>query len=79
MVTVIVKLCKDGSIERVVEYTTPPRQAMVDFIMQILRNDYNTWTYPCWIDGMYVSKNNPNQYYYENGDDVYAAYYILEV
>ena len=41
-----------GEITKIAEYTLPPKEALMNYIMQYFRNSFNWWTYPETIDGM---------------------------
>jgi len=49
-------------------YSQPPKQALVDYIMQYLHHNYNTWEYPETITGIRESKTRKGCFSYDNGD-----------
>ena len=81
MTSVIYKLEKGKSMVKVAEYTQPPKKALINFIMQYIKHNWNTYTYPDDIEGIRESQTIPEHYYYDvfkrrNGNEnaVYAAY-----
>lgn len=64
MVTIINEMngCT-GNIELKAQYTCNPKNALIAYTMQQKRN-YNTWTYPKNIDGIFESKIKPHTFYY---------------
>lgn len=82
MVTVIYKLVEGKpGVQRVAEYTQPPKKALINYIMQYMKKEWNWWLYPDDIEGIRQSDTLPDHYYYDvfkgrNGNEnaVYAAY-----
>lgn len=72
-VSTIHRLYPDGHIERKATYTLPTKEAMIAYIMQE-RNNFNTWQYPEWIQGMRESKTKPGCFYFDLGSDVIGSY-----
>lgn len=73
----------ESGIKELAIYSLPPKKAMVCFIEQFLRGNYNTWEYPEEIEGMRESDTVGNHWYYDvpkmdgNGisyDTVFASY-----
>ena len=64
---------KTGVITRVASYSLPAKNALIAYIMQHIRNNYNAWTYPENIDGL---RNVNGNYYFDDihGGRVIAAY-----
>ena len=60
--------------EKVAEYSLTPKEALVNFIEQFLKGNYQFWKYPEEIKGMRESSTAPGNWYYDTGDTVYAAY-----
>ena len=53
MVTTIYEMSEaSGVIKRKASYTLPPREALRNYIMQVINGDPNWWTYPEFIKGM---------------------------
>jgi hypothetical protein len=67
---------KTGNIKRLATYSTEPKQSMINFIMQELRHNFNTWQYPENIESIRESKMAPNHFYYDDivNSRVIAAY-----
>lgn len=74
MISTIYKLDEQNHMERVATYSVPPKQAMVNYIMQFINKNFNTWEYPEIIKGMRQSKLVPSNWYYDNNNEVLAAY-----
>jgi len=65
----------------VAEYAQPPKKALVNYIMQYIKNEWNTRLYPDDIEGIRESDTVADHFYYDvfrgrNGNEnaVYAAY-----
>ena len=69
----IFRLYPDGHIEYKARYSLTPKQAMIAYIQQE-KGNFNTWTYPSWIDGIRESTLKPRHFYFDLGDDVIASY-----
>ena len=65
---------KTGKIERKAEYTLDAKKALIAYIMQYTRNDFNTWEYPENIDHMRQSTKGEKGYYYDYNNTILAAY-----
>lgn len=74
MISNIYKLNIDGNIDLIAIYTLSPKKALINYIMQYIYNNYNTWTYPDHIDGIKKSKIKPDHYYYDLESVVIASY-----
>ena len=72
--SVILELKEQGGLNKLAEYSLPPRQALVAFIEQDVRKNFNHWNYPTQIDGM--REGAPGHWYYDDvaGKRVLAAY-----
>lgn len=73
----------ESGIKELAIYSLPPKKAMVCFIEQFIRKNFNTWEYPEEIEGMRESTTVGNHWYYDvpkmdgNGisfDTAFAAY-----
>lgn len=75
MNTNIFKCDGDGNIVQLAVYSLNPEEALIAWIYQNLRNDFNTWDYPKHMKGVKPCKRGTG-YYYEDRktDTVYAAY-----
>ncbi len=64
---------KTGVINRAAAYSLPAKKALIAWIMQYIRNDFNTWNYPDHITGIRGVNGN---YYFDDihGGRVIAAY-----
>ena len=64
---------KGGGVKRIASYSTPPKRSMVNYIMQYIHNNFNTWEYPDIIKGMREVRGN---WYFDDikGKRVIAAY-----
>ncbi len=58
---------KDGDTEirKVASYMLPPKKALVNYIMQSEKKDYNWWNYPETIEGIRESDTVKNHWYYD--------------
>lgn len=67
---------KTGKINRLCSYSISPKRALVTFIMQFLRRNYNTWEYPDSIPGMRESSTVKDHWYFDDFENqrVLAAY-----
>lgn len=65
---------KTGDITRKAEYTLPAKKALIAYIMQYVKHDFNTWFYPDNIDGMRQSSNGEKGFYYDHAGIILAAY-----
>ncbi len=68
-----IKLLTDNGIKTVATFSIDCKRALIAFIRQ-LRGDYQTWTYPEHIDGMYESTTRKGVWYFEDGNNVYGAF-----
>jgi hypothetical protein len=57
---------KTGKITRQATYSTDSKQSLINFIMQDIRGNYNTWEYPTNIEGIRESPTVANHYYYDD-------------
>lgn len=75
MNTNIFKCDSNGTITQLAVYSLEPEKALIAWIYQNLRNDFNTWDYPKHMKGVKPCKRGTG-YYYEDRktDTVYAAY-----
>lgn len=74
MLSLIYELNSDGKIEKKAEYTISPKQALINYIMQFKRKNYNTWAYPDNITDIRESTTKKDHYYFDDGDLVIASY-----
>jgi hypothetical protein len=76
MVSLIYQCDGNGKISKVAEYTTEPKQALINYIEQYLRKNWNTADYPKHIKGIRESKTKKNHFYFDDqkNDLVIAAY-----
>lgn len=66
MTTIFVVDEKTGEVERKCSYSVDPEKAIVNYIMQYIKNNWNTWQYPKYIEGVRQSINAPGHYYYDD-------------
>lgn len=74
MTSLIYVLTPDGVITRKAQYSLNPKKALINYIMQYARNNWNDWTYPDTLPGIRESNTVKNHYYYDHGDNVIASY-----
>jgi len=74
MASLIYELNSDGKITKKAEYTVDPQKALINYIMQYKRNNWNTWQYPHTIEGIRESGTVKNHFYYDDGSLVIASY-----
>ena len=75
MTTIFVVDEKTGKVERKCSYSVDPEKAIVNYIMQYIKNNWNTWQYPEYIESVRQSTKAPGHYYYDdvpNGKIIYA-------
>lgn len=72
--SIIYELNENGKIEEKAIYTVDAKQALINYIMQFLKNNHNTWTYPTDIEGIRESKTKQNHYYYDYNNIVIGSY-----
>ena len=72
--SLIFELKEQGGLNKVAGYTLPPKQALVAYIEQTIRNNFHMWNYPLMINGM--REGTPNHWYFDDhaGKRVLAAY-----
>ena len=72
--SMIYELMERGGLRKVAEYSLPPKAALVAFIEQDVRKNFQTWNYPTLIDGM--REGARGHWYYDDftGKRVLAAY-----
>ena len=68
-----------GKIEEKAIYTLPALQALICYIEQ-KRNNFNTWTYPKQIEGIFPTKAklNTGVLYYNDGETLIQAFQQYE-
>jgi hypothetical protein len=67
MTTTIYKMDeKTGKIDRQATYTVPGKQAIINYIMQYIKHNFNTWQYPQDINGIRESDSRKHTYYYDD-------------
>lgn len=76
MTTIFVIDEKTGKVVGTCAYSVGPKKAIVNYIMQYIKNNWNTWQYPEYIDGVRQSIKAPNRYYYDDisNGKIIAAY-----
>lgn len=72
--SIIFELNESGNIERKAEYTTEPKQALINYVMQFKKNNFNTWDYPKELNGIVESKKAKDHFYYDYENIVIASY-----
>lgn len=72
----IITLLNDetGKIEEKAIYTIEAKKALIAYIMQYVKNNWNTWTYPENIKGIFGSTKRENTFYYETDKGILQAY-----
>ena len=55
----------EPGVRKRVEYTLPPKQALVCYVEQYINNNWNTWEYPEEIKGMRESQTVKDHWYYD--------------
>lgn len=67
---------KTGKINKLAIYTVDPKRALINFIMQYIHNNFNTWNYPEHINGIRESDTVKQHFYYDDiyNERVLAAY-----
>lgn len=78
MLSLIYELDQNGNINKKAEYTCNTKQALINYIMQFKKKNFNTWNYPEHIDGIRESSKKDNSYYYDFGDIVIASYEVIK-
>ena len=70
------KESSNKGIRKIASYSCNPKEALVCFIMQDIRKDFNTWKYPEIIPGMRESKIKKDHWYFDdiNGKRVLGSY-----
>lgn len=64
--TVIYTLTEgEPGVRKRVEYTLPPKKALVCYVEQYINNNWNTWEYPEEIKGMRESQTIKDHWYYD--------------
>ena len=63
----------DGVIKHIASYSPAltEKQALVNFIIQYMKHDFNTWDYPKEIDGMW--KVQDRWYWADDNDNIYTC------
>jgi len=74
MLSVIYELDENGKLEKKAEYACSTKQALINYIMQFKKKNFNTWTYPKELKGMRESPTAKNHYYYDYDNLVIASY-----
>ena len=74
MKTKILTLAEDGKIEEKAIYTIDSKKALIAYIMQDIKKNFNTWAYPEDMEGIRESKTVKNHFYYDYKNIVIAAY-----
>lgn len=72
--SIIYELNENGDIKEKAIYTVDSKQALINYIMQFINNNHNTWTYQNEIEGIRESKTKQNCYYYDYNNIVIASY-----
>jgi hypothetical protein len=57
---------KTGKIEMTCAYSVGPKQAMINYIMQYIKHNWNVWQYPEQIDGVRESTKAKDHFYYDD-------------
>ena len=52
-------------VRRVASYSCSPKQALVAYVMQYIKNNWNTWEYPEMLEGMRESQTIADHWYYD--------------
>jgi len=74
MLSLIYELDENGKIEKKAEYTCDPKQALINYVMQFKKKNFNTWAYPETLTGMRESPTKDNSFYYDYNNLVIASY-----
>lgn len=74
MLSLIYELDENGKIEKKAEYTCNTKQALINYVMQFKKKNFNTWAYPKILDGMRESPIKDNSFYYDYNNLVIASY-----
>ena len=74
MLSLIYELNENGKIEKKAEYTCNTKQALINYVMQFKKKNFNTWEYPETLQGMRESPTKDNSYYYDYDNLVIASY-----
>ena len=74
MLSLIYELDENGKIEKKAEYTCNTKQALINYVMQFKKKNFNTWAYPKALTGMRESPKKDNAYYYDYDNIVIASY-----
>lgn len=72
--SLIYELDEQGNIQKKAEYTVTSKQALINYIMQFKKKNFNTWTYPETLPGIRESKTVKNHWYYDQDNIVIASY-----
>lgn len=57
---------KDNNITKRAIYTCDAKQSLINFIMQDINHNWNTWNYPNDINGIYESPTKKGVFYYKD-------------
>lgn len=74
MLSLIYELDENGKLEKKAEYTCSTKQALINYVMQFKKKNFNTWTYPKELKGMRESPTVKDHYYYDYNNLVIASY-----
>jgi hypothetical protein len=66
MVTTIYALTNDGKITERAVYSISAKQALIAYIMQYIRKNWNTWQYPQEINGIFESPTKKGVFHFED-------------
>lgn len=62
-----------GVVPRAV-YSCTPKKALINYIMQTIKHNFNTWSYPENIDGIGESATAKDHWYYNYNGVCIASY-----
>jgi len=74
MKSIIYELEENGNITEKAIYTVTAKQALINYVMQFKKGNFNTWAYPETLEGMRESPKKDNAFYYDYNNIVIASY-----
>lgn len=74
MKSIIYELEENGNIIEKAIYTCDSKKALINYVMQFKRKNFNTWTYPETLTGITESKKAKDHWYYDYNNIVIASY-----
>lgn len=74
MKSVIYELEENGNITEKAIYTCDSKKALINYIMQYKKNNWNDWMYPETLPGIRESKTVKDHWYFDYNNIVIASY-----